>query len=29
MEQIEIVYFLLGILLGLQTAMLITQNKNK
>ena len=29
MEQIEIVYLLLGILLGLQTAMLITQNKNK
>ena len=29
MEQIEIVYLLLGILLGIQATMLIMQNKNK
>jgi hypothetical protein len=29
MEKIEIVYLLLGILLGIQTTMLIMQNKNK
>jgi len=29
MEKIEIVYLLLGILLGIQATMLIMQNKNK
>ena len=29
MEKIEIIYLLLGILLGIQTTMLIMQNKNK